>query len=167
MEASDSTIHNYRSRIRKGWTSIEESRMLIKMGIDVRTADLYYDAGDIETRNGLHSFTEGWEEATLHNGIPRYVPAWSVGTLLSMLPSDIRVYPASMKDPDAETGYIVESVRTHNISICDDIVGAAVKATIWTLTETSLLKNITTSYSSINYPSKNFRIINNPLVNKK
>ena len=60
-------------------TSIEQSKKLIELGIDVNTADLWYIPIKV---NGVSGY-----ELTLHNSLTRgIVPAWSLTALLELMP---------------------------------------------------------------------------------
>ena len=62
-------------------TSQEQSQKLIKLGIDVNTADMYYDVNSY----GI----QGKPEVAVGKVWSKDIPAWSLTALLSVLPSVI------------------------------------------------------------------------------
>lgn len=64
----------------KNWTSIEQSRKLIKLGIDINTADMmYYFHHDYE-EGDYYEIEIGWEKET-----DKDIPAWSLSELLKLV----------------------------------------------------------------------------------
>lgn len=64
-------------------TSVEQSKMLIKLGISEETADLYYILRrNSEPRLALFN-------ATLPSGMLNSISAWSLSALINLLPSFI------------------------------------------------------------------------------
>ena len=64
-------------------TSVEQSQMLIKLGISEDTADLYYVLRrNSESRVALLN-------ATLPSGMLNSIPAWSLSALINLLPEFI------------------------------------------------------------------------------
>lgn len=64
------------------YTTIEQSKRLVELGLAPKTADLYYDSnGDIKMpTNGFFGNKVFFEE------YPEYKPAWSVEALLKVIP---------------------------------------------------------------------------------
>ena len=62
-------------------TSLEQSKKLIEFGIDVNTADMYYDVNSY----GI----QGKPEVAVGKVWSKDIPAWSLTALLSVLPSVI------------------------------------------------------------------------------
>lgn len=70
-------------------TSLEQSKKLIELGIDVNTADMYYeDDTSVE-------FGHGWH--------PQHIPCWSLAVLMNMLPSEF-----TEKGEYSETTYKID-----------------------------------------------------------
>lgn len=65
-------------------TTIEQSKKLIELGVDVNTADLWYIPIKV---NGVSGY-----ELTFHNSLTRgIVPAWSLAALLDLMPKVISI----------------------------------------------------------------------------
>lgn len=64
-------------------TSIEQSKKLIELGIDVNTADMYYDCNSY----GI----QGKPEVAVGTVWSKDIPAWSLATLIELLPNKIVV----------------------------------------------------------------------------
>ena len=62
-------------------TSLEQSKKLIEFGIDVNTADMYYDVNSYGIQGKL--------EVAVGKVWSKDIPAWSLTALLSVLPSVI------------------------------------------------------------------------------
>ena len=63
-------------------TSIEQSRKLIELGIDIKTSDMYYWCGE-----ELRIYVGGYKAQNKEYDIP----AWSLSALMSLLPSIFKV----------------------------------------------------------------------------
>lgn len=62
-------------------TSIEQSKILIELGLDVKTADMYYDVNSY----GIQSKPE----VVVGEVWSKDIPAWSLSALLRMIKSEI------------------------------------------------------------------------------
>ena len=64
-------------------TSIEQSKKLIELGVDVNTADMYYDVNSY----GI----QGKPEVVIGKVWSKDIPAWSLSALIELLPNKIVV----------------------------------------------------------------------------
>ena len=68
-------------------TSIEQSKKLIELEIDVKTADMYYLDDHYNVVSLKTNFS--YENYLLYKGdIVDYIPAWSLSALLELIPTD-------------------------------------------------------------------------------
>ena len=116
-------------------TSIEQSKKLIELGIDINSADMVY-----------HKNLEGTYNLRVVNNILEYdIPAWSLSALLELMPShlfefergiDLNLYPSINRKvwlcsymPNA-----IENMKTDKfkqITHADNLVDAAYEMIIW------------------------------------
>jgi len=75
-------------------TSIEQSRKLIELGIDIKTSDMYYWCGE-----ELRIYAGGYKAQNKEYDIP----AWSLSALMHLLPSVLTV-----KGEYSETQYEID-----------------------------------------------------------
>ena len=69
-------------------TSIEQSKILIKLGIDVNTADMYWSMDEIPYLPfPVNDIVTDWEYGQ-ENGM---LPAWSLSALLELMPDIIHI----------------------------------------------------------------------------
>lgn len=113
-------------------TSIDQSKKLIELGIDVNTADMYYspipvrewkDKNDIQ--QGIHLvFKEKVfviEDIEIGEGD---VPAWSLSALLELIPSNVFLYLRLVK---WDNSYYIEQREM----LYDNPIDAAFEMIIW------------------------------------
>jgi hypothetical protein len=70
----------------KSYTSKEQSEMLIKLGIPIETADMYYSKYDTIHANKLYGPCDIEDF-----NIREYIPCWSLAALRACLPSGISI----------------------------------------------------------------------------
>lgn len=73
------------------FTSIEQSKKLVELGIDPNTADMWYSLDDEDPEYSFVNAEEPpfeWEEITIYD---RALPCWSTGALINLLPSELTV----------------------------------------------------------------------------
>lgn len=116
-------------------TSIEQSKRLIELGIDVNSADMVYH----KELNGTYSLR------VVDNVLKYDIPAWSLSALLELMPShlfefergiDLNLYPSINRKvwlcsymPNA-----IENMKTDKfkqITHADNLVDAAYEMIIW------------------------------------
>lgn len=71
------------------FTSINQSKKLVELGIDPNTSDLWYSLDDEDPEYAVVNIEESpfeWEEITVFD---RALPCWSTGALLNLLPKII------------------------------------------------------------------------------
>ena len=88
-------------------TSIEQSRKLIELGIDIKTSDMYYWCGE-----ELRIYVGGYKAQNKEYDIP----AWSLSALMSLLPSIFTV-----KGEYSETTCYKIDIRTYALTKDVDI----------------------------------------------
>jgi len=84
------------------YTSIEQSKKLVELGLNPDTADMYYFCDPTPAGNVMHP-TLIIVEKHLHSRLPEYdkgdIPCWSLGALLELMPASI------------------EEVKDHNVDL--------------------------------------------------
>ena len=70
------------------FTSIEQSKKLLELGLKAETADACYDVGDGQTKAHIEceNFTSYFTNDEFPELKDRYIPCWSVGQLLELMP---------------------------------------------------------------------------------
>jgi len=66
-------------------TSIEQSKKLIELGIDVNTADMFYCNGHISVLQSSDFITVNSRMREIYPEAENYIPAWSLSALLDIL----------------------------------------------------------------------------------
>ena len=97
-------------------TSIEQSKKLIELGIDVNTADMYYDVNSY----GIQSKPE----VAIGKVWSKDIPAWSLTALLKLIPKF-----SLEKDISNNAGYIL--CYNYNTTYYDEPVDAAFEMICW------------------------------------
>ena len=69
-------------------TSIEQSKRLIELGIDVNTADMFYLRADIALGE-----IECYPNVLHREEVGDDIPAWSLSALMNLLPEHVQVPP--------------------------------------------------------------------------
>lgn len=118
-----------------GWTTLEEAQQLVKAGLPVETADMYW-APDADTVVPTPYITKTDNETL----IPAYkgaIPCWSLGALVSLLPEvsmdGIRCYPVIRKPiytGQWQTAYVNGLYVTHHY---ETSIEAVIEMIIWLL----------------------------------
>lgn len=84
------------------YTTIEQSKKLMELGLNPDTADMYYFCDPTPAGNVMHP-TLIIVEKHLHSRLPEYdkgdIPCWSLGALLELMPTSI------------------EEVKDHNVDL--------------------------------------------------
>lgn len=65
-----------------GWTTIEESKMLVEAGLDIYTADMYYYYKD-----NVPQITTNFDHLKELLNQRYYIPCWSLGALIDLFPT--------------------------------------------------------------------------------
>lgn len=103
-------------------TSIDQSKKLIELGIDVNTADMVYC---------IELYKEGWKysneaypiDGTLEGDD---IPAWSLAALLSVIPKSLIYTPSPFLK-----GYCCKNIENDIETYGDDSVDAAFEMIVW------------------------------------
>ena len=72
-----------------GYTTIEQSKKLVELGIDVDTADMHYDEYDVNVDNLPEKGIEVFPTVNKHKNAEYKLPCWSTEALLKLLPREI------------------------------------------------------------------------------
>lgn len=131
-------------------TSIEQSKQLVRLGLDQKTADMWWSnrfvywqptpmIGISTEQHQLYTFKWCDED----------VPAWSLSALLEVMPSNIGdydLYITKHKYVDGGYGYNVEYNRGFTINVLHkgtsrDLVTAAYEMVCWLLTNNLITNN--------------------------
>ena len=122
-------------------TSIEQSKKLIELGIDVNTADMFWDtlfAKKPEAQVDNHHFIDEYDDE-------HRVPAWSLSALLKLMPPylfefergiDLNIYP-NLNGKGWHCSYIpnnIESIKKDKfkqITNGDNLIDAAFEMVCW------------------------------------
>lgn len=94
-------------------TNIQQSKKLLKLGIDINTADMYYMYRyweiDEDTVGSQSDTSVGFNSDIYYgedNGKTyHYIPAWSLSALLDLLPSSLPLYPEATEEGVKEGKY--------------------------------------------------------------
>lgn len=123
-------------------TTIEQSKKLIELGIDVNTADMHY------YKNSFGDYIEGlYNSSDLKEGFElkgiEYIPAWSLSALLELIPPYLGEFnegidfgfSKSMNKKWYSAHYIQlndDGVATFNKTVTGDTaIDAAFKMVVW------------------------------------
>lgn len=116
----------------KPTTSIEQSKKLLALGLKRETADCHYV-------NTSYTKEPEWE---LYFGVPnelfvketpnRYIPAWSLGRLIELMPRTIVMHFPTGEAPDTP---IEREAYALDILISDDSIAEAVSTIEWLVKE--------------------------------
>lgn len=72
------------------FTSIEESKKLVELGVDLNTADMFYEIQKNYNDDGTdQTFVRVGEFPKLQFKYYEYIPCWSTGVLIDLLPKII------------------------------------------------------------------------------
>lgn len=116
-------------------TSIEQSKRLIELGIDVNSADMVYH----KNLNGTYNLR------VVDNVLKYDIPAWSLSALLELMPSylfefergiDLNFYPSINRKVwlCSYMPNVIENMKTDkfkHITHADNLVDAAYEMIIW------------------------------------
>lgn len=101
-------------------TSIEQSKKLIELGLDVKTADMFWDtllAKKPEAQVNNHYLIDEYDDE-------HRVPAWSLSALLGMIPKN---YLIEANKKTTRTLYNITSISGEVTHYHQDLVDAAVE----------------------------------------
>ena len=117
------------------YTSIEQSKKLVELGLNPDSADMYYTGvGDIET--GEFVISEKTSIIEVGKGYKGTLPCWSVGALFTLLPKIENIYYANLYKASYAVeacGYIAEDGRVWKIFVGEDCVDACYKMAVFLL----------------------------------
>lgn len=76
------------------YTSVEQSRKLVELGLNPNTADMYYftSQDDFLTNNTPRVGFDIEVKKLYDSTLSEYLPCWSVGALLDVMPNGIQKY---------------------------------------------------------------------------
>ena len=93
-------------------TSIEQSKKLLELEIDLNTADMFYEKMDDE-ESDYYKLCFGKISKALMDDFG-YIPAWSLSTLMELLPSELEL-------PDMYGGTIKYEIRIRKYSHTNEL----------------------------------------------
>lgn len=118
-------------------TTVEQSKKLIELGIDVDTSDMVYlksyfeEEGEYNLLTG--SYHEGYMEKDDGSLIPifdEHIPAWSLSALLDLMPNVKGHYPELCRGK--LTGqYYMWIENTFDTQMFDNPIDAAIEMIVW------------------------------------
>ena len=75
------------------FTSIEQSKHLLELGLKAETADACYDVGDGQTKAHIEceNFTSYFTNDEFPELKDRYIPCWSVGALIQAIDKPLQI----------------------------------------------------------------------------
>ena len=96
----------------KHYTSIEQSKRLVKLGLDPETADMLYSPlykeGKVDSYKDIPFMKEAF-----NNELPYdFLPCWSLGALLEVMPDEI--YPEDFEGDVPFWGFSPELYKVHH-----------------------------------------------------
>lgn len=72
-----------------GWTTIEQSKKLIKAGLDIETADMYYCTTTLTGKEYFDTPMCGKDDNSCPEEFTPSIPCWSLGRLIDLMPRTI------------------------------------------------------------------------------
>ena len=100
-------------------TSIEQSKKLIELGIDVNTADMYWWS------TSLKYYIEAMDDGDF-NEAEGHVPAWSLTALLKLIPKSMISTPNPLS-----ANYCCRNIEFDMECYADNPVNAAFQMLVW------------------------------------
>ncbi len=109
-------------------TSLEQSKKLIELGIDVNTADMYYDVNSY----GI----QGKPEVAVGTVWEKDIPAWSLTSLLELMPERIKIgdeLSFCLTSKKSSTGFSFGYNLNGSTFVKDNPIDAAFEMVVWLL----------------------------------
>ena len=110
-------------------TSIEQSQRLIELGIDIKTADMFWDMAEPDKRRkpivgpiSDYFDMEDWA-----------VPAWSLTALLNLIQDNIKIEKTLFDQSDMFTYSIIGDAYEYHSHEHENLVDAAFEMVCWLL----------------------------------
>lgn len=107
-------------------TSLEQSKKLLELGVDVNTADMFYAdiLVDVNHKYNLHplesyGFKTFGETKLKTSDHLSFIPAWSLSALMNLLPSyftEVGKYSTSIYRIEIRKYNLIEDVNLHQIA---------------------------------------------------
>jgi len=134
------------------YTTIEQSKKLVELGLNPDTADMYYFCDPTPAGNVMHP-TLIIVEKYLHSRLPEYdkgdIPCWSLGALLELMPkaqedgNNGEVYPIVCKSLKNDTWNCVNRSTLHITKSYASPIDAAFEMICWLLENNCMKKEKT------------------------
>ena len=108
-------------------TSIEQSKKLIELGIDVNTADMFWLTTD---KPRLHVLVENLEKYSRWD----CMPAWSLSALLELIPTSIDEYTEDFSQLEltkCSVSYVYANGNLRKGFLKDNFFDAAFEMIVW------------------------------------
>ena len=117
------------------YTSIEQSKKLIELGLNIETADMRYEK---ECKEAILGFNTVAYEYSKGYSVP-YIPCWSIGALMEMMPNindDDEIANPCLVKSSGEEYYVTYTTLTKEILSSDiyaNPVDACYEMVVWLL----------------------------------
>lgn len=111
-------------------TSIEQSQKLIKLEIDVNTADMFYCNGHVSVLQSSDFITVNSRMREIYPEAENYIPAWSLTALLELM--NVNEYKMALKYGNcSEYTMCFDDNYTFNSITKDDAIDSVFKMFVW------------------------------------
>lgn len=114
------------------YTTVEQSKKLLELGLNSETADMYYD--------GYGKLPVGYPGILMHKNSFEYdTPCWSLGALMELMPKikededDGGCYPTLCKGYNTNKWHCVYRSSIYITDWCDTSINAAFDMVVWLL----------------------------------
>lgn len=115
-------------------TTIEQSKKLIELGVDVNTADMHYSTWTILNGNFILSSNQGETIEELQEDYGnQIIPAWSLSALLELIQDDIKIEKTLFDQSDMFTHSIIGDAYEYRSHEHETLVDAAFEMVCWLL----------------------------------
>ena len=118
------------------YTSIEQSKKLLELGLSPESADACYDVGAGQTKAHIEceNFTSYFTNDEYPELKDRYVPCWSIGALLEMMPIEFALSREHIKgEIKYRTSYLFEESCESGYFEGHSYLDACYKTVVWLL----------------------------------
>ena len=111
-----------------GWTSVEQARLLMKVGLFVDSADMSYSLNNYDRNGDLYDIPLTFKGKDIP-WCDSYIPCWSVGKLIDLIPYEPTI---SLNDGHWMVMFDIGDTERHQF-FGDSLIEALVQVHIWLL----------------------------------
>ena len=130
-----------------GWTTIEQSKKLVEMGLDSDTADMSY-LGYSNTELSLASYSDANERfKDKKSDFFKVTPCWSLGRLIGLIPNNYRIaLDINYQRFSVSNEFSLSKRRDIHSGVCvfhtdnNNLIDSVVEAIIWLLENNHIKK---------------------------